>query len=178
MCFPSVEMLKTLDTVLGILLWLTLLEPGLWTCQPRPFSCDTAGPHVTRGNRKSSLQSPGLVRVSEGFRVSLCSPKALNKAKENYRGIFSPLECIILTQKGLGECELMFISLTMVPDFLFQGNPAGFGTTPASEHPEPGFRSWASPCLLFPSVFVFLVTRLYLGMVEEWQGASAWFLSV
>lgn len=48
----------------------------------------------------------------------------------------------------------------------------------ASEHPEPDFRSWAPLCLLFPSVFVFLVTSLCLGIVEEWQGASAWFLSV
>lgn len=58
MCFPSVEMLKTLDTVLGILLWLTLLEPGLWTCQPRPFNCDPAGPHVL----------PAESWLSQGFR--------------------------------------------------------------------------------------------------------------
>lgn len=40
----------------------------------------------------------------------------------------------------------------MVPDFLFQGNPAGFGTTTAAEHPEPG--------LLAPGVFAFLVNKL------------------
>lgn len=120
------------------------------TCQPRPFSCDPAGPHVTRGNRNSSLQSPGLVKVSEGFRVSLCSPKALHKARENYRGIFSPLEYLTLTQKGFGKCGLIFITLEMVPDFLSQGNPPGFVITPASEHPEPGFRSWASIAYCFP----------------------------
>lgn len=53
-----------------------------------------------------------------------------------------------------------FINSEMVPDFLLQGNLAGFATMPAAEHPEPSFRSQAPCCLLAPSVFVFLVTKL------------------